>query len=251
MQIDREKARERAVKARNKIMAARAALREVDDPKAETLQEEQLCIAADLIALLDEPQTAAPAKDLSKDLESERIRSAALSDSLIKTNRTLENAATVVASLVDIMNGYMPPEGRLEYSCFTLIVPNATIEPNRLQAAVDEAVSWPVDPAQPKQTVVPRSVEIDPAEALGSPPPAVTPAPQVAPATRAAEQDIPIETWNPSSEDLDKLPYDPQWKLKQLAEFKAANKGKTAKRWMTSFRSHCSAALSRLTHPHS
>lgn len=238
--LDREKARERAVKARNKIMAARDALRETDDPKAETYQDEQLLIATDLIAALSE----APAPALGGISQAQWDKLEASHASLQKR---LVQLGTMAAGLTDMLQGYLPPEGEREFSSFLLVVPECKLEPDRVQRAVEGAIAPITDP---RQAVVPRSIEITPEEAA-LPQGASKPAADAAPAKdRAPEIEIPIETWNPSNDDLAKLPYQRAWVLGELDRFKVANKGKAFKRPMVAFRSHLSSAMARTPGPH-
>lgn len=82
----------------------------------------------------------------------------------------------------------------------------------------------PADGTDPRQLSSPALGGGAPPGAAGAPP------------ARQEESAQPIDAFDLSPEQLEALPYDPEWVRAMLADFKAANAGQTAKRWITSFR---------------
>lgn len=105
-----------------------------------------------------------------------------------------------------------------------------------VRGALDAEINGsPVDPADARQLVVPGSLDVAPATPTSG--------------ARREEQETAIETWTPEDRYYAAIERDHgfarEWAEDKLLRFREANKGKTARRWGTSFTAYLKAERER------
>lgn len=105
-----------------------------------------------------------------------------------------------------------------------------------VRGALDAEINGsPVDPADARQLVVPGSLDVAPATPTSG--------------ARREEQETAIETWTPEDRYYAAIErdhgFEREWAEDKLLRFREANKGKTARRWGTSFTAYLKAERER------